>query len=72
MALMFKPAPAHNRLLAPAICLCAECSREMLTRRCPAVDDLGHQCGDYKGHRGFHSLLVCTVFPIAAERAEAT
>lgn len=65
---MFRPAPTHNPLMAPAICLCVECSREMLTRRCPATYQ-GRQCGDYRGHSGEHSLIVETVFQIAQERA---
>jgi hypothetical protein len=69
---VYRPAGAHNYLLAPAVCLCVECSREVLTRRCPAVSASGHQCGDWRGHRGDHSLLVCTTFAIAAARSEAS
>jgi hypothetical protein len=66
---LFRPAPAHNPLKAPAICLCADCSRWVLDRRCPSRDPGGRQCGDYKGHRGSHNVIVATVFQIAQERA---
>jgi hypothetical protein len=65
---VFKPAPAH-RNAAPAVCLCVDCSRIMLANRCASTNVDGHQCGDYRGHSGSHSLIVATVFAIAAERA---
>jgi hypothetical protein len=49
--------------------MCVDCSRIVLALRCLVTDDDGNQCGDYKGHRGQHTLLVCTTFAIAAERA---
>lgn len=65
---LYKPTPPHNHLLAPAICMCVECSRLILALRCPVLDVNLNQCGDYKGHRGAHSLIVATCFDIAAER----
>ena len=67
----FKPAKPHNSLLAPGVCLCVECSKFMLTRRCPVKSRQGQQCGDYRDHGGEHTLLVDTVFMIAAERASS-
>lgn len=64
----FKPAPPHKGLLGPAACLCVDCSRVVLAMRCTARHE-GHQCGDFKGHRGPHSMIVSTVFQIATERA---
>lgn len=65
---IYKPAPPHNPLQAPAICMCVECSRIVLELRCPARSPGGAQCGDYKGHRGEHSLIVATCFSIAEDR----
>jgi hypothetical protein len=64
-----KPAPPHNRLHdgAPVMCGCVECCREILERRCPAEFKQG-RCGNYKGHRGSHTLLIATAFSIAEER----
>lgn len=65
---VFKPAGPHNPLQAPAVCLCTGCSRWVLERRCQATDEQGRQCGMFR-HRGReHSLIVETVFQIAAER----
>lgn len=66
---VYKTAGPHNPLLGPAVCLCVECSRIVLTLRCPARSPGGAQCGDYKGHRGQHNLIVATVFSIAEDRA---
>lgn len=63
----FKPAPPHNPLKAPAVCLCVDCCRIVAELRCPAVGRLG-RCGDFKGHRGEHPLLVATTFQIVEER----
>lgn len=63
----FRPAPLHNPLKAPAVCLCVGCSEQMLDLRCPAERD-GTRCGDYSGHKGEHSKLEATVFAIAEER----
>jgi hypothetical protein len=65
---VFRPAPAHNPLKAPAVCLCVECSRIMLAKQCTARDSDGRQCGDYHGHRGAHNLIPATVFQIARSR----
>jgi len=68
---LYKPAPPHNPILAPAICMCVDCSRIVLALRCTARSPTGDQCGDYRGHGGEHTLLVCTTFDIAADRAKA-
>jgi hypothetical protein len=69
--MMFKPAPPHNPLKAPAVCLCVECCKVVLTKRCPARDEQGRRCGDYK-HRGkTHTMFVATVFQIAEERTRS-
>lgn len=65
---IYRPAPPHNSLLAPSACLCVECAAIVLTLRCTATDADGHQCGNYKHHRGSHTMLVCTTFAIAAAR----
>jgi hypothetical protein len=66
---LFRPAPPHNPLLGPAVCLCVDCCRIMAKLRCPVTSANGHQCGSYKNHRGKeHSLLVMTVFQIVDER----
>lgn len=65
---LFKPAPPHNHLKAPATCMCIDCCHIVTQLRCPATDPDGHQCGNYRDHRGEHSLLVSTAFQIAAER----
>lgn len=65
---LFKPAPAHNPLYAPAACLCVECCHKVLATRCPATNEHGQQCGSPR-HRGSeHYLVVATVFQIAEER----
>lgn len=65
---MFKPTPGHNPLTAPAICLCIGCCKIVDELRCPARDEDGNRCGDYK-HRGrSHTLLVATTFQIVDER----
>lgn len=63
-----KPAPPHNPLLAPAMCGCVECSRKVLDLRCLIVDSEGRRCGDYRHHRGEHTLLIATDFVVAEER----
>lgn len=66
---IFKPAPAHNRLMGPAVCLCVDCCRLMDAKRCDAIDSEGRRCGDYKRHGGrWHTQLVPTVFAIVDER----
>ena len=65
---LFKPAPPHNSLKAPVACGCVECCRIVLDLRCPAVSPEGHPCGDYKGHRGHHSMIPASVFVMAEER----
>lgn len=67
---LFKPAGPH-RDVAPAVCLCRDCSRIMLDQRCPHRNRGGVRCGDYRQHRGPHTMLICTVFLIAAERVGA-
>lgn len=73
-ARLSKPARGHNPLYAPAVCLCVECSRKVLALRCPVTTINPHmqggklQCGNYKGHRGDHTMLVATTFVIAEER----
>lgn len=62
-----KPAPPHNQMLAPALCMCVGCCHKVLALQCPASRD-GVRCGDYKGHRGMHTMLPATEFVIAAER----
>lgn len=69
--MLFKPAPAHNPRLAPAVCLCVDCSRIILAKRCPTRDSRGRQCGNYRHRSREHALLVATVFQIAAERVDA-
>lgn len=68
-ARLFKPAPPHNRLASgPATCGCVECCRKVLALRCEAVSRDGDRCGDYKRHRGHHSMIVPTDFLMAEER----
>jgi hypothetical protein len=65
---LFRPAPPHNPSRAPATCLCVECCQIMLTKRCPARNADGVQCGNYR-HRGKeHTMIPATVFLIAEER----
>jgi hypothetical protein len=65
---LFRPAPPHNPSQAPAMCLCVECCQIMLTKRCPARNADGVQCGKYR-HRGKeHTMIPATVFLIAEER----
>lgn len=66
----FKPAPPHTPLKAPAICLCVECCKIVAGLRCPARDSEGRQCGDYRHRSKRHTMLVMTVFAIAAERLD--
>lgn len=68
---LYRPAGPHRPHLAPAMCLCVECSRVVLAKRCEARFD-GNQCGNYALHRGQHTVLVATVFTIAAEHLKAT
>lgn len=65
----FKPAPPHNALLGPSMCLCVTCCRWVLDQRCP-VTSAGQRCGNWKGHRPSreHTVLVATIFDIAEER----
>lgn len=65
---LFKPAPLHNPLKAPAVCLCVECCRIVDGLRCTATDADGHRCGNYKHRTRTHSLIVATVFQIVDER----
>lgn len=67
---IYKPAPPHNHLKAPASCMCVDCCKIVAALRCTAVGELG-RCGDYKWHRGHHTALVCTSFAIAEERLAA-
>lgn len=53
----FKPAPPHNRMLGPA--LCVDCCRVVDGLRCTSTNGEGVRCGDYKRHRGLHSLIPC-------------
>jgi hypothetical protein len=68
----FKPAPPHNSLFdgAPAMCMCVDCCRRVLALRCPAKNNKGWQCGNYRWHKKSegHWALVATVFQIAEER----
>lgn len=69
-----KPAPPHNPLYAPGVCMCLDCCKVVLDNRCPTwtlcpdVEGNSLRCGDYKGHRGGHTTLVATCFLIAEER----
>lgn len=65
---LFKPAPSHNPLLGPAVCLCVDCCRIVAKLRCPAVSEDGHQCGNYKHRGNEHWLIVATTFQIVDER----
>jgi hypothetical protein len=73
-ARLSKPARAHNHLMAPGVCLCVECCRIVLDLRCdkwttfPDAEGGSLRCGDYKGHRGHHTILVSTSFVIVEER----
>lgn len=69
--LLFKPAPSHNPLQAPAVCLCVDCCRIVAKLRCTAVSEDGHQCGSYKHSGKEHWLIVATVFQIVDERLDA-
>jgi hypothetical protein len=66
---LFKAAPPHNPRVAPAMCMCVECCKVMLAKRCQARDpETGVQCGNYK-HRGkSHWMIPATIFQIAEER----
>jgi hypothetical protein len=50
--------------------MCVDCCRIVLDLRCPATNEDGAQCGDYKGHKKSdgHTMLVCTTFLCAEER----
>ncbi len=72
-ARLSKPSTGHNSLYGPAICLCRDCSREVLALRCPVMlregDDSLTRCGRYK-HRGrAHTLLPATIWRLAEERS---
>lgn len=64
----FRHRDFHNPLYGPGVCLCRErCAAIILARRCPKVSSDGIRCGDWKGHRGAHSVLVDTTFVICEE-----
>lgn len=69
---VYKPAPPHNSLKAPASCMCLDCCRIVLDLRCQAANEDSVQCGDYKGHKKSdgHTMLVCTTFLCAEERLQ--
>jgi hypothetical protein len=67
---LYKPAPPHNSLMAPAVCMCIACCRIVLDLRCPAENEDGIRCGDYAGHRKAdgHTMIPATIFLMAEER----
>jgi hypothetical protein len=68
----YKPAPWHNPLKAPGVCLCVECCRIVADLRCTATNKDGVRCGDYRWHRKSegHTMLINTVFLVAEERLQ--